>query len=151
MSLLMISLEALKCLCLKMSSSKFACSVSACEIHQILPEAEKLLLERASLQYKDLLSICFTLLSATNSLHEPLENISEEPTPTISLRFASKQVFLTAHAMVLRESFKGNAKPIFELRCSCHSSCQSQQPVAFQPFSKKTIRAKTLHSEKTRF
>ena len=37
------------CLCLKMSSSKFACSVSACEIHQILPEAEKLLLERASL------------------------------------------------------------------------------------------------------
>lgn len=31
-------------------------------------------------------------------------------------------------AMVLRESFKGNAKPIFELRCSCHSSCQSQQP-----------------------
>lgn len=236
------------CLCLKMSSSKFACSVSACEIHQILPEAERLLFQRASLtvhimfwdpsvlpkilsysslswifstceglscwqrhcwafwiakrkpnenmklkygtanitlqgtnniasygkgmvpttsskkglattfssnaaawhlQYKDLLRFCFTLLSATNSwsklvvkesrlpdptgpksdfticlekkfspsmkphiiafntqpsrldhqtstLHEPLENISEEPTPTISLRFASKQVFLTA-------------------------------------------------------
>lgn len=32
----------------------------------------------------------------TSTLHEPLENISEEPTPTISLRFASKQVFLTA-------------------------------------------------------
>ena len=34
--------------------------------------------------------------SQISTLHEPLENISEEPTPTIPLRFASEQVFLTA-------------------------------------------------------